>query len=283
MISPVNYTVDQTLKVFSASCEFIWHDRLAIGHPDRQKKPLGSLAPPHSQAVGFSGILSLMDFTTLLFDVDDTLYAPACGIWDMIGDRMDMFIHEQLRVDWQDIPVLRKSLFETYGTTLRGLQHTYGIDASEFLAYVHDVPVEERIQASPDLHTLLLRLTPRRMIFTNADNRHARRVLNALGILHCFEKIIDIHDIAPSCKPHPDAYRKAVELVGEDDPGRVLVLDDSLRNLAGARAIGCYTVLVGSRGSLSRVLPSGDSPPASHWSVETLFDLPLVFPGLFRN
>jgi len=224
-----------------------------------------------------------MDFTTLLFDVDDTLYSPSCGIWNMIGDRMDMYIHERLRLDWQDIPYLRKSLFETYGTTLRGLQQNYGIDAAEFLAYVHDVPVEERIQSNQGLTTLLLRLIPRRMIFTNADNQHARRVLNALGIENCFEKIIDIHDIAPFCKPSPDAYRKAVELVGEDNPQRVLVLDDSLRNLAGAREIGCFTVLVGSRGSPFMVPPAGESYPTSHWIVESLLDLPLVLPGLFRN
>jgi putative hydrolase of the HAD superfamily len=224
-----------------------------------------------------------MEFSTLLFDVDDTLYTPGCGIWDMIGDRMDMYIHERLRMDWPDIPGLRKSLFETYGTTLRGLQHTYGIDAAEFLAFVHDVPVEERILASPELCELLLRLTPRRLIFTNADEKHARRVLKALGVESCFEDIIDIHDIAPACKPQTEAYRKALALAGGDNPGQVLVLDDSPRNLTGAREIGCSTVLVRDGGIQAAGPEPGLQHSSHHWDVKSLFDLPSVLPGLFRN
>ncbi len=79
---------------------------------------------------------------TLFFDVDDTLYPPSTGIWDLIGDRIDLFIQTRLNLVPDMTSDLRKRLFETYGTTLRGLVEEFGIDREEYLAFVHDIPVE---------------------------------------------------------------------------------------------------------------------------------------------
>jgi putative hydrolase of the HAD superfamily len=211
-----------------------------------------------------------MPISTLLIDLDDTLYPPTSGLWSLIRQRIDLYMHERLGLPWEIIPDLRRRLFSEYGTTMRGLQVTRQLDEKDYLAFVHDLPVEERLQPDPALASLLRRYPQRKVIFTNADEYHARRVLRALQMEGLFDDIIDICDIAPYCKPMPAAFSRALELAGVTLPGECLVCDDTPRNLAAARSLGCITVLVGSGnpssdadysilnlGALSQVLPPG--------------------------
>jgi len=205
--------------------------------------------------------------STLFFDLDETLYPAASGIWGLIGVRIEEYMRDRLQIAAETIPALRHSYFETYGTTLRGLQINRGIDTDDFLGYVHDVPVEERLQTAPRLRQVIEALPQRKIIFTNADTRHARRVLNALELAGCFEQIIDIHQVAPACKPQPEAYLKALAISGTEKPGQVVVFDDSPRNLLAAGSLGFHTVLVGK-----------DEPdPAFQLTLASLEALPADF------
>lgn len=188
-----------------------------------------------------------MRFRTFLFDLDDTLYPPQTGIWDRIGDRMNDYMTVRLGIPAGDVPELREHLFHTFGTTMRGLQQTFHIDERDFLAYVHDVQVADHIQPSPALRELIERIPARKVIFTNADSKHAARVISALGLDGCFEQVVDILDISPYCKPMPEAYPRALDLIGENDPRRVVMIDDSSRNLRPAAQLGIQTILVNPR------------------------------------
>jgi putative hydrolase of the HAD superfamily len=204
---------------------------------------------------------------TILFDLDDTLYPPSAGIWTLILARIEDYMQHHLHMQANEIPALRRYFFETYGTTLRGLQLTRGIDTEAFLAYVHDVPVEDCLSPDPQLKQIITSLPQRKLIFTNADTRHAMRVLDALDLAGCFEKIIDIHQVAPDCKPQAEAYLRALSLSGESSVENVAVVDDSPRNLHTARRLGFYTVLVGK-----------DQPdPSFHLTLPALRALPLDY------
>jgi len=72
-----------------------------------------------------------MPFTTIFFDLDDTLYPSSSGIWKLIKDRMNLYMHQRLKIPWDEIPTLREKLFHEFGTTLRGLQVNYKIDTQE--------------------------------------------------------------------------------------------------------------------------------------------------------
>ena len=190
-----------------------------------------------------------MPFTSLYFDLDDTLYPPKSGLWDAIRDRMNTYMSKIIDLPLEEIVQLRQVYLEKYGTTLRGLQAHYNVDADEYLAYVHDLPLEKYIQPDPALHTLLLSLPQRRWIFTNADDNHAQRVLDILGITDCFRGIIDIRAIDFACKPDKIAYQRALSVANDDDPTDCVIFDDALRNLTTARAMGFFTVLVSKNGS----------------------------------
>src|SRR3989304_4311416 len=114
-----------------------------------------------------------MLYRTLLFDLDDTLYPHQTGLWEAIRLRMDKYMHQRLGLSLEAIPDLRKYYLETYGTTLRGLQMNNHVDAQDFLAYVHDLPVRRYLQPNPLLRQMLLSLPPKRFVFTNAHQPHA--------------------------------------------------------------------------------------------------------------
>ncbi len=209
--------------------------------------------------------------TTLFFDLDDTLYNSGSGLWPAIGERMSKYMHERVGLSWEVIPALREEYYHTYGTTLRGLQRHYGVDADDYLEFVHDLPVDQYIQPSPELRALLLSLPQKRWIFTNADDMHARRVTAALGVADCFSGIIDVRAIDFACKPEEQAYLRALACAGENAAQNCVVLDDSPVNLYTASQLGFHTVLVGS-----------DEPPdgITH-AIPHLLDLPGRMPELW--
>lgn len=212
-----------------------------------------------------------MQFTTLLIDLDETVYPASCGVWEAISVRMEAYMHHRLNLPLEQIPTIRKELYQQYGTTLRGLQVTRHIDEHEFIDYVHDVPLERFLQPDAELRAVLERYPQRKLIFTNADRNHAGRVLTRLELQGCFAGIIDIYDIAPYCKPMDEAYQTALRLAGETDPSTCVFIDDSPRNLAAARALGLYTIQVG----LPK--PGYQHPEAgAHARIARLSDLPSI-------
>lgn len=204
----------------------------------------------------------------MFFDLDDTLYPPASGVWNAIGERMDVYISENLGIALENVKPLRKELFHEYGTTLRGLKTIYGIDEVKFLDYVHDIPLDRYLQ--PDLALVnTMRLYPgRKIIFTNANQTHAERVISILGLDGMFSQVIDILQITPYCKPLPEAYQKALEISSIREVQNCVMIDDSTRNLKTAREMGFYTIQVGT----------DTRSPYADAAILTLADLPDVIP-----
>ena len=214
-----------------------------------------------------------MKFSTIFFDLDDTLYPNSTGLWGAIRERMGDFMVERLGFPAEEVPGIRKTYFETYGTTLRGLQIHHQVDPDEYLAYVHDLPLENYISPDPEMRALISSLPQKKWIFTNADSDHARRVLNLLGLNDCFQGIIDVHALGFLCKPEMDAYSRALALVGATTAIECVLLDDSPRNLYPARQLGITTILVGS----------AEPNPAAQYAVHTPKELPLVMPELWNH
>jgi pyrimidine 5'-nucleotidase len=214
-----------------------------------------------------------MSWSVLFFDLDDTLYPNTNGLWEAIRVRMTDYLRDPLGFHPKEIQDIRQSYYETYGTTLRGLQTHHEVDENDYLAYVHDLPLEEFISPDPQLRKMLESLPQKKWIFTNADADHAKRVIRALDIDDCFSGIIDVRALGFLCKPDHQAYQRALDLAGEPDPHQCVMLDDSLRNLKPAHQAGITTVLVGQ---------AGEHPEATY-STKNLKDLPRVFPQLWSN
>lgn len=214
-----------------------------------------------------------MRYTTVFFDLDDTLYPVEAGLWQAIRNRMSQYMVERMGLPADQVDTMRKSYLDTYGTTLRGLQHNFQIDSDDYLAYVHDLPLQNFIQPDPAVRQMLLSLPRQRWIFTNADIHHAQRVLTTLDLEGCFNGIIDVKAMDFLNKPDPLAYYCALEIAGATDPHACVLLDDAARNLEPARQMGFTTVLVN---------PIYQNNSAEY-QITSIRDLPKALPELWQN
>lgn len=186
-----------------------------------------------------------MRFTTIFFDLDDTLYPSSSGLWPTLKERMNRYMIERMGIAVDEVPRLREQYFRKYGTTLRGLQANHKIDVEDYLAYVHDVPLTDYIRPDSSQQQVLAALETRNIIFTNADSKHAQRVLHVLGIESYFAGLVDVNAMAPYCKPSSEAFALALKVAGETDPSRCVMIDDLPHTTRAAKSLGMYSLLYG--------------------------------------
>ena len=180
-----------------------------------------------------------------LFDLDNTMYPKSAGIMDVVSQRISEYMAVRLGMDEALIKALRPRYWQQYGTTMRGLLVEYGIDADDYLAYVHGFSAEAFLGPNDELNQVLAQLPWRKVIFTNSTRPHTQQVLAALGITECFERIFDIKETGYVGKPDPAAYRFVLKALSMG-PEQCIAVDDSLPNLLAAADLGMVTVLVGS-------------------------------------
>lgn len=204
-----------------------------------------------------------MNVEVIFLDLDGTLYPHENGMWDEIANRMETYMNQVLGIPRQLIPNLRKTYFEKYGTTLRGLQINYEIDPEEYLAYVHDIPVSDFIQPDIKLRKILRELHQPKWILTNSDKNHSKRVLSALGIEDLFRDILGVTDMNFHSKPDSYVFNRALEFAGNPSPNKCLFVDDIPKNLAPAKEMGFITILVGNR----------QDNLNTHFSIASIHDL----------
>jgi putative hydrolase of the HAD superfamily len=179
---------------------------------------------------------------TWIFDLDNTLYPAASGVFPQISARMTRFIAERFRLDPVAARAVQKQYFATHGTTMRGLMVEDGVDPHEFLAYVHDVDLSD-LPAAPALDAALADLPGRKLVFTNGSTPHAKRILAHLGIDRHFDSVFDIADAGWIPKPAPETF---AAFLARDriDPTKAAMVEDMARNLEPAFALGMLTIWV---------------------------------------
>ena len=177
-----------------------------------------------------------------IFDLDNCLYPHGTDLFRLIDERMGTYVGRLLGVGPEDARRVQKELFHAHGATLAGLMREHGVDPHDFLGFVHDIDLA-RLTADPALVAALDRLPGRKFVFTNADERYARRVLDRLGLANAFDGMHDIHAMGYVPKPQPASYA-ALCARHRIDPQRALFADDMVRNLAPAKALGMTTVWI---------------------------------------
>jgi putative hydrolase of the HAD superfamily len=180
---------------------------------------------------------------TILFDLDETLYPPHAGIMGRIRELILEYICTRLELPDEEADALRQHYLDAHGTTMRGLQVNHQIDPDDYLRYVHDIPMQEYLQANDELDAVLASLPQEKVVFTNASREHAERVLDQLGVRRHFTRIVDVRDMEYESKPQPAAYQRICDLLGVR-PEECLIVEDNVRNLQPAKALGMTTVLV---------------------------------------
>ncbi|MEE9317610.1 MAG: pyrimidine 5'-nucleotidase [Rhodospirillales bacterium] len=177
-----------------------------------------------------------------VFDLDNTLYPASTDIFTQVDEKMTHFISEFLELDFEEAGKVRKDYYLEHGTTLAGLMDLHGMDPNDFLDFVHDIDLSS-VAPNPGLDQSLSRLQGRKIIFTNGPTDHAVRIMDRLSIGHHFDAVFDIVGADYVPKPRPEAYQTLVERF-RLNPRETVMVEDLVRNLAPAAAMGMTTVWV---------------------------------------
>jgi putative hydrolase of the HAD superfamily len=196
-------------------------------------------------------------FSAWVFDLDNTLY-PVADLYDEIGARMTAYIARTLALGEAEALALRERYFHQYGATVVGLAAHHDVDPHDFLADVHAADYSV-LSADGELADLIAALPGRRIIFTNGGGGHAERALARLGLSHVFETIVDIETTGLAPKPQAGAYERLIAYCGLE-PSETVLIEDTLRNLEPAHAMGFTTALVGP------VHPAPRPRYVDHWA-----------------
>ena len=161
----------------------------------------------------------LTHIDTWLFDLDNTLYPAESGFMSEIVVRMTDLVEKVTGLPRDEAFKLQKSYLAQHGLTLKGMMLNHGVDPAEFHAIFHDLSLVE-LAHDPALLTALSRLPGRRLIFTNADEVHAERVLNHLGLRDLFDDIFHIGSAGYEPKPSRCETRHRTGRAGPGGPAR---------------------------------------------------------------
>ncbi|MFT4089720.1 MAG: pyrimidine 5'-nucleotidase [Asticcacaulis sp.] len=180
---------------------------------------------------------------TWLFDLDNTLYPADSDVMPMISERMTDYVMRRIGLPRGEAYTLQKKFLMEHGTTLAGLMANYEVDPHEFMDYVHDVSVDS-VTPDPALNAAIAALPGRKIVFTNADGRHASRLIDRLEMKALFEDVFHLDHAGFIPKPNLVTFHRLMDKHGVI-ARNALFFEDSPKNLKPAHELGMTTVLVG--------------------------------------
>jgi len=182
-------------------------------------------------------------FQNWIFDLDNTMYDINLGLFKKISNRITDFIMSKYSLDIDQAKKIQKEYYLKYGLTLRGLIVEKKLEPEEFLDYVHDVEHPE-LEKNDQLISKIRILEGKKIIFTNATSKHAKKILNILELEHDFDQIIDIKDLEYIPKPDKRSYKKLLECLNlnKENLDKTIFFEDTVKNLIPAKELGITTV-----------------------------------------
>ena len=182
-------------------------------------------------------------FQNWIFDLDNTMYDINLGLFKKISNRITDFIMSKYSLDIDQAKKIQKEYYLKYGLTLRGLIVEKQLEPEEFLDYVHDVEHPE-LKKNDQLISKIRILEGKKIIFTNATSKHAKKILNILELEHDFDQIIDIKDLEYIPKPDKRSYKKLLECLNlnKENLDKTIFFEDTVKNLIPAKELGITTV-----------------------------------------
>lgn len=251
--------------------------------------------------------------TTLIFDVDDTLYDVRTGFSENRNYYgAPTFMMERLGFsDFETAKKVRDEYFARFHSTAKALRvaEEEGAfpslpqddedssskssrrfreeDLDEFFATRLDFSLlgGAKTQLLQDLKECKLE----KIAFSNGPRAYVKRVLQELGLWEIFgeERLFAVNDVLPHCKPEKEAFDVVFKAFGLT-PKECIMVEDSMKNVRRAKALGLKTVLVtGKKASGEEEKDRYDAPeeedPHVDVAIETAEQLRSALPGLWET
>jgi len=206
--------------------------------------------------------------TTIVFDVDDTLYDVSTGF---TGHRLAHgavnFMMEKLGFDDYDTANrIREEYFKKYHSTAKALTVAEKEgklpksapkfdtkDLSEWWATKLDFSLlheKEDNKSNSTLKEILMKCPLKKVVFSNGPRKYVKRVLQELDLQDVFldEFLFAVDDVLPYCKPEKEAFDFVLKSINVC-PQECIMVEDSMKNIRAAKSIGMKTVLVVGKGN----------------------------------
>jgi putative hydrolase of the HAD superfamily len=177
-----------------------------------------------------------------VFDLDNTLYPRHINLWQQVDARIRDYVARFLKLPPEQAYAVQKELYQRYGTTMRGMMSEYGMDAHDYLDYVHDID-HSPLEPDPALGAAIAELPGRKLILTNGTRAHADAVLRRLEINPHFEDVFGIIEAEFEPKPSSQTYERFFASL-RIEPASAAMFEDLARNLEVPHRFGMTTVLV---------------------------------------
>ena len=179
---------------------------------------------------------------TWIFDLDNTLYSADSGIFQQVHQLMGEFISNNLNMEISEAKKLQSKYYKQHGTTLRGMMDNHGVDPDYFLDEVHRLDYSI-VGPNQLLNEELEKLEGRKIIYTNANEKHVLDVLKRINLSDYFDEIFDIKLANYIPKPEIKPYEQIIELF-KIDASRSAMFDDIAKNLVPAKKVGFTPVWI---------------------------------------
>ncbi|KAN0032903.1 hypothetical protein ACTFIV_006840 [Dictyostelium citrinum] len=213
---------------------------------------------------------------TLLFDLDNTLYPKSCGLAAQVSNRITQYMSIILNLPLEEVDKVRNHYYKTYGLTLKGLMMNHEVNIDKYLDYVHGgLDLKSHLKPDARLHACLKSVKGgvKKVIFSNADIGHCKRVTRELEIDDCFDAWLDYLEMMDFSKPHPVAYQMAMKKADTTDASGCVFFDDVVENLVEAKKAGMHTVLVGGT----------SNDPHVDYCINEIHEFVNIFPELIDS
>lgn len=265
--------------------------------------------------------------STIIFDVDDTLYDVASGFTEhRNGEVAWRYMVENCGCESiESARALRDEYFAKYHSTAKALTiaqaegrfppGTKQFDAGHLAEYWRDnldysklsnnpayASIQDCQAARTAFGTALSKCPARMVAFSNGPRAYVTKVLDTLGYLDLFSTnkkdkdgafVWGVDDVLPHCKPEPEAFQKIFDKLeaqmNNDEPivpEECIMVEDSMKNVRAAKALGMKTILITGSREEGRIL-ADDAPSADDPAVDVAFatveEMVEKLPGLWED
>lgn len=204
------------------------------------------VTPVHAHLAGGP----LPTIKAVVFDAYGTLfdtYTVAAAVEEAFPGRGDYLTHvwrqKQLEYSWHRAAM---GFYEDFAVVTRdALTYALSTIAVEATDQVieHLVSAFDRLALFPDAAAMLDTLSGHRLaILSNGSPEMLQALVRHAGVESRFERLISV-DARHTFKPHPDAYRCAVDALGLT-PAEILLVSSNGFDIAGARRFGLRTLRI---------------------------------------
>lgn len=185
--------------------------------------------------------------TTIIFDVDDTLYDVSTGFTaHRNGDVIWRYMVEHLGFPNKDeARAVRDSYFSRYHSTAKALTEAQKdgkfpkgaptFNTQHMSQYWADHLDYSKLGGPKhDVRTFLESCPLQLVAFSNGPRQYIQRALEQLGLWELFgsgERVFCVDDVLPYCKPEKEAFQIVFDKLGIKIPDECIMVEDSMKNV----------------------------------------------------